>query len=71
MPARLKEQMMRQGPPPKTRTKHYSYDESVDEAAKLIDVEPVDVEGEQPAEENEPVESVDPEDNPPPPAFEE
>lgn len=56
---------------PKTREKHLSYDESVDESAKLIDSEPVEVEAEVPAEQNEPVESVDAEENPPPPAFEE
>lgn len=61
---------MRQGPGPK-RGKHFSYDESVDESAALIKEEAVEVEAEVPAEENEPVESVDPEDNPPPPAFEE
>lgn len=56
---------------PKKRDKHYSYDESVDESAKLIDSEFVEVEAEVPAEENEPVESVEPEDHPATPAFEE
>lgn len=55
---------------PKARDKHLSYDESVDEDAKLIDVEPTDVEAEVPAEENEPVEGAK-EEPPPPPAFEE
>lgn len=41
---------------PRKRQKHYSYDESVDEPAKLIEDESVDVEREVPAEENEPVE---------------
>jgi hypothetical protein len=40
---------------PKRRQKHYSYDESVDEAGKLIADEPVEIEREVPAEENEPV----------------
>jgi hypothetical protein len=62
---------MRQGPGPKTRGKHFSYDESVEESAKLIIEEAVEVEAEVPAEENEPVESVDAEDHPPTPAFEE
>lgn len=56
---------------PKKRDKHFSYDESLDEAAKAIDSEPVDVETEVPAEENEPVEGAREEDKPPPPVFEE
>jgi hypothetical protein len=56
---------------PKQRDKHLSYDESVDEDAKLIDAEPVEVEAEVPAEENEPIEGTTQNDKPPPPAFEE
>lgn len=58
------------GPGPKTKEKHYSYDESVDEDAKLIDAEPVEIEAEVPAEENESVEGAK-EEKPPSPAFEE
>ena len=43
---------------PKRRHKHYSYDESVNEAGKLIADEPVDIEREVPAEENESVEGT-------------
>lgn len=56
---------------PKTRDKHYSYDESVDESAKLIDSEPVEIEAEVPSEENEPVENNRQDEKPPPPVFEE
>jgi hypothetical protein len=56
---------------PKSRDKHYSYDESVDEAAKLIENEPVEIEAEVPADENEPVESVNQDEKPSPPVFEE
>jgi hypothetical protein len=56
---------------PTARAKHLSYDESVDEAAKLIDVEPVEVEAEVPADENEPVEGTADDTDPPSPAFEE
>ncbi len=41
---------------PKRRQRHYSYNESLDEPAKLIADEPTEVENEAPAEENEPVE---------------
>ena len=44
---------------PKRRQKHYSYNESVDESAKLIADEPVEIEQENPAEENEPVERAE------------
>jgi hypothetical protein len=56
---------------PKRRQKHYSYDESVNEAAKLIDDEPADVEEEVPAEENEPLQRVEDDTAPDTPAFEE
>jgi hypothetical protein len=54
---------------PKRRDRHYSYDESVDEPAKLIEDEPVEIEEEVPAEENEPVESIKNSDKPDTPAF--
>lgn len=44
---------------PKGRRQHHSYDEEVDASARLIEDETVEVEQEIPAEENEPVESVE------------
>ena len=38
---------------PKRSRRHYSYDESLDEAAKLIADEPVEIERETPVEEKE------------------
>ncbi len=55
---------------PKRRQKHYSYDESLDEPGKLIADEPVEIEREVPAEENEPVEGTT-NNSTEPPAFEE
>lgn len=46
------------GPIPKKRAKHYSYDENVNESPELIEDEAVDVEASIPAEENEPVETI-------------
>jgi len=43
---------------PKRRKRHHSYDESVDEPAKLLENEPVEIEEATPAEENEPVEGA-------------
>jgi hypothetical protein len=54
---------------PKRRQQHHSYDESVDESAKLIEDEAVEIEQEAPSEENEPTQRVD-DSPPPPPAFE-
>ena len=48
----------------KRRRRRKSYDESVNEPAKLIEIESVEVEAEVPAEENEPVETVEREDKP-------
>ena len=56
---------------PKRRQKHLSYDESVDESAKLIEGEPVEIEQEVPAEENEPLESIEETKISDTPAFEE
>jgi hypothetical protein len=56
---------------PKRRQRHYSYDESLDEPVKLIADEPVEIEREIPAEENEPVEGTEANDSTGPPAFEE
>jgi len=55
---------------PKKRRRRYSYDESVDEPAKLIEIESVEVEAEVPAEENEPVKGIEPDNNHETPAFE-
>lgn len=52
------------------RPKHHSFDESVDEPAKLINEEAVDVEEAVPLEDNESVESAD-DRNDVGPAFEE
>jgi hypothetical protein len=41
---------------PRKRQTHHSYDENVEEAAKLIEDETVAVETETPIEENEPIE---------------
>ena len=49
----------------------YTYNEGVDEPAKLIESEAVDVEAEAPAETNEPIERLDPEEGVQTPAFEE
>jgi hypothetical protein len=56
---------------PKKRQKHYSYDESLDEPGKLIADEPVEIECENPAEENESVEGIEANNSEEPPAFEE
>ena len=55
---------------PKKRQRHYSYDESVNEPAKLLEEEAVEIEEEIPAEDNEAVERTEPEDRVLP-AFEE
>jgi hypothetical protein len=56
---------------PKGRQKHHSYDDSVDEPAKLVENESVEIEGEVPAEENEPLERMDKNNDSDSPAFEE
>ena len=60
----------RAGNPPKGR-RRYTYNEGVDEPAKLIESEAVDIEAEVPAESNEQVERLDPEESLQTPAFEE
>ena len=55
---------------PKRRRRRNAYDEGVDEPAKLIDLEPVEVETEAPAEENEPVETIERQGEHETPAFE-
>jgi hypothetical protein len=56
---------------PKQRQKHHSFDESVDEPAKLLDEEAVDVEEATPLEDNEPVEGADEQNDGVGPTFEE
>lgn len=53
------------------RQKHYSYNENIDEPAKLIADEPVEIEREVPAEERESVERSKDNGKPESPAFEE
>lgn len=53
------------------RQKHYSYNENVDEPAKLIEDETVEIEREVPAEDKEPVESSEDDEKPASPAFDE
>jgi len=55
---------------PERRQRHHSYDESVNEPARLIENEPVEIEAEIPVEENEPLEGTQPEEKPAFPAFE-
>jgi hypothetical protein len=59
----------RAGNPPKGR-RRYTYNEGVDEPAKLIESEAVDIEGEVPADGNEQVERLEPEEAVQTPAFE-
>ncbi len=56
---------------PKRRQRHYSYDESVDESAKLIADEPVEIEKESPADKNQSVERIKDNGKSESPAFEE
>ncbi len=56
---------------PKRRQRHYSYDESLDESARLIADEPTAVESETPAEESEPTERIEDTNPAESPAFEE
>jgi hypothetical protein len=55
---------------PRKRHRH-SYDVSVNEPAKLIENEPVEIETETPAEANEPVERIERENDSPSSAFKE
>ena len=56
--------------PPRRRGNRSSYAEQTDEASKLLESEPVEVERELPAEDNSPVERIEPHGRPPPPLFE-
>jgi hypothetical protein len=55
---------------PRLKRPRRSYDESADEAPNTLENEPVEVEREGPAEENEPVESLGDDRDSEPPAFE-
>jgi hypothetical protein len=55
--------------PPRQRNRS-SYSEQTDEAPKLLEDEPVEVERELPAEDNSPIERSEPHGRPPPPLFE-
>jgi len=57
--------------PPRQPNRRGSYSEQTDEAPKLLESEPVEVERELPAEDNSPVERTEPHRRPPPPLFEE
>ena len=59
------------GTVPKRRQRHHSYDESVEESPKLLENEPVAVETETAAENNQPIERDEQDETPAPPAFEE
>ena len=56
---------------PRQPAKHVPQNENVDEPARLIDAESVEIEREAPSEGNDPVEGIDDRKSPPPPAFEE
>ena len=56
---------------PKQRQQHYSYDENVDEPAKLIEDESTEIEHEVPADEKESIEGQQDREKHEPPAFEE
>jgi hypothetical protein len=55
---------------PKKRQKHHSYDESVDESAKLLEQEAVEIEREIPSEDTPLIERIEPDDREAP-VFEE
>lgn len=50
---------------PKKRARHHSYDESVDEPAKLLEQEAVEIEKETPCEDTRGIERIEPEDREP------
>ena len=57
--------------PPRPGSRRGSYSEQTNEAAKLLEDEPVEVERELPLEEYPPVERTEPHHRPPSPLFEE
>jgi hypothetical protein len=62
---RVRPDSRKNGSEPKRRQRHYSYDESVNESAKLIEDEPVDIEHKAPADENQSEQSVEPDETSP------
>jgi Arc/MetJ-type ribon-helix-helix transcriptional regulator len=56
--------------PPRHRGRRSSYSEQTDEALKLLEDEPVEVERELPAEDNSPIERTESHGRPPSPLFE-
>ena len=62
---------MRRTVVPRRWQRHYSYNESLNEPAWLIADEPADIEEETPAEANEPIEEIEPNNVMASPAFEE
>ena len=56
--------------PPRPGSRRGSYSEQTNEAPKLLEDEPVEVERELPLEENPPVERTEPHHRPPSPLFE-
>ncbi len=56
--------------PPREQRKRSSHAEQTDEASKLLEDEPVEVERELPAEDNSPIERSEPHGRPPSPLFE-
>lgn len=56
---------------PKRGKRRHSYNEGVDESARLIEDEPTEIQESRPSEENEPVEQVEKDEKRVPPAFEE
>lgn len=57
--------------PPRRGSRRGSYSEQTNEAAKLLEDAPVEVERELPLEKNPPVERTEPHHRPPSPLFEE
>jgi len=57
--------------PPRPRNRRGSYSEQTDEAPKLLEDEPVEVERELPAEDNSQIERTEPHQRPQSPLFEE
>jgi hypothetical protein len=59
------------GQPPRRPAGRNSYSEQTDEAGKLLDDEPVEIERELPVGDNSPIERTEPQRRPPRPMFEE
>lgn len=58
-------------PKDKRRSKHYSYDENVNEPGKLVEDEAVEIEQDIPSEDRQSVETIEKDDAPDPAVFEE